>query len=81
MGTFSDSIIYGRLDVNGVLSVVDRLEVTSSAQFGGNVTAPNFLGTATRVSNSAIITLNGGTTEGTNKITFNGEHAKTLNIT
>ncbi|MGL5691435.1 MAG: tail fiber domain-containing protein, partial [Bacteroidales bacterium] len=46
-----------------------------------NVTAPNFLGTATRVSNSAIITLNGGTTEGTNKITFNGEHAKTLNIT
>ena len=38
-------------------------------------------GTATKVSNSLKIQLNGGTTEGTNQFTYDGSAAKTVNIT
>ena len=38
-------------------------------------------GSATKVNNSIIIKLNGGSTEGTNLFTFNGSAAKTINIT
>lgn len=38
-------------------------------------------GAANSVASSITITLNGGTTEGTNKFTFNGSAAKTINIT
>ena len=38
-------------------------------------------GSATKVNNSLIIKLNGGTTEGTDLFTFNGSAAKTINIT
>lgn len=81
MGKFTDSIVYGVLDVKGVVSVGDRLECSSSGAFSGNVTAPNFIGTSTKVSNNLILKLNGGSTEGTNQITFNGESPKTINIT
>lgn len=37
--------------------------------------------TAKSVSNSLTVQLNGGSTEGTNKFTFNGSAAKTVNIT
>ena len=37
--------------------------------------------TASKVSNSMKVQLNGGTTEGTNQFTFNGSAAKTINIT
>lgn len=36
---------------------------------------------ATKVNNNLTVQLNGGSTEGTNKFTFNGSAAKTLNIT
>lgn len=38
-------------------------------------------GAANSVKSSLIIKLNGGTTEGTNMVTFNGETAKTINVT
>ena len=38
-------------------------------------------GTATKVSNSLKIQLNGGTTEGTNQFTYDGSAAKTVNVT
>lgn len=38
-------------------------------------------GTATRVSKDLVITLNGGTTEGTNKFTYNGSTAKAIALT
>lgn len=41
----------------------------------------NTSGTADKVANNLIIQLNNGTTEGTNKFTYNGSGAKTVNIT
>jgi hypothetical protein len=41
----------------------------------------NLSGTATKVSNSLKIQLNGGTTEGTNQFTYDGSAAKTVNVT
>ncbi|MGL5691434.1 MAG: pyocin knob domain-containing protein, partial [Bacteroidales bacterium] len=80
MGKFSDTSIYGSLDVNGVLYVADKLE-GNTGKFSGNITAPNFIGTASKVSNSFKIQLNSGTSEGTNQFTFNGENTKSINIT
>lgn len=37
-------------------------------------------GTADQVANSSILTINGGTTEGTNKYTFNGSASKSVNV-
>lgn len=55
------------------------LIVTGSSRFlndiNGNTTS------ADQVNNDLTIQLNGGTTEGTNKFTFNGSTAKSLNIT
>ena len=44
-------------------------------------TLPANGGTASSVSQSLTIQLNGGTTEGTNKFTYNGSAAKSVNIT
>ena len=41
----------------------------------------NTAGTADKVANNLTIQLNNGTTEGTNKFTYNGSGAKTVNIT
>ncbi len=46
----------------------------ASSAPGGNATIAN------KVVNNLVITLNGGTTEGTNKFTYNGSVAKTINI-
>lgn len=41
----------------------------------------NTAGTADKVANNLIVRLNSGTTEGTNQFTYNGNGAKTVNIT
>ena len=41
----------------------------------------NSAGTADKVANNLIVRLNSGTTEGTNQFTYNGNGAKTVNIT
>lgn len=49
------------------------LIVTGAARFSGNIYGS--------LSNSLVIKLNGGTTEGTNQFTYNGGTSKTVNIT
>ena len=61
-------MIAGNLIVNGVARFTNGL-------YG------DIIGQATSVSNNLTIQLNGGTTEGTNKFTYNGSAAKTVNIT
>lgn len=46
-----------------------------------NTITANIDGTADKVANNLIIQLNNGTTEGTNKFTYNGSTEKTINIT
>ena len=54
----------------------------SSNTIAANISGKaNTSGTADKVANNLIIQLNNGTTEGTNKFTYNGSGAKTVNIT
>lgn len=52
-----------------------------SGSLSGNATTATTATTANKVTNSLIVKLNGGSTEGTNLFTFNGSAAKTINIT
>lgn len=57
-----------------------NLIVTGAARFLNTING-NISGQAGSVANSLTIQLNGGTTEGTNKFTYNGSASKTVNIT
>lgn len=73
--------------IDGSLSVTDltagNLVVTDVGRFTnglyGDLTGN--ASTADKVNHDLVIQLNGGTTEGTNKFTFNGSAAKTVNVT
>ena len=56
-----------------------NLIVTGSARFLNTINGN--IATADKVNKDLVIQLNSGTTEGTNKFTFNGSTAKTVNIT
>ena len=49
--------------------------------YAGSSSAGGAATSAVKVNNSLVVKLNGGTTENTNKFTFNGSSAKTINIT
>lgn len=55
--------------------------LASSTKYAGSSTVGGAATSANKVNKSLTIQLNGGATEGTNKFTFNGSAAKTLNIT
>lgn len=57
-----------------------NLIVTGAARFLNTING-NISGQSGSVANSLVIQLNGGTTEGTNKFTYNGSASKTVNIT
>ena len=57
-----------------------NLIVTGAARFLNTING-SISGQAGSVANSLTIQLNSGTTEGTNKFTYNGSSAKTVNIT
>ena len=69
--------------VDGVTSNVQtqlngKANLSHTHNYAGSSSAG---GAANSVKSSLIIKLNGGTTEGTNMVTFNGETAKTINVT
>lgn len=73
--------------IDGSLSVTDltagNLVVTGVGRFTNGIygdLAGN-ASTADKVNHDLVIQLNGGSTEGTNKFTFNGSAAKTVNVT
>ena len=53
----------------------------ASASYDGSSAVTVNIPTTSKTTKSLIVTLNGGTTEGTNKFTFNGSAEKTINIT
>ena len=52
-----------------------------AAQFSGNAATATTATTADKVGNNLVILFNSGSTEGTNKFTYNGSAAKNVNIT
>jgi len=77
---------YRKLD-NNSFNTLDTTELsTGNLVVTGGATFTNGLvgdltGTASSVENNLVIQLNGGTTEGTNKFTYNGSADKNINIT
>ena len=75
--------ISGNKTFSGSTSIDDltagNLVVTGAASFAQTINGN--IATADKVNNNLTIQLNGGSTEGTNKFTFNGSAAKSLNIT
>lgn len=53
----------------------------ATASYDGSAAVTVNIPTTSKTTKSLIVTLNGGTTEGTNKFTFNGSAEKTINIT
>ena len=53
----------------------------ATASYDGSAAVTVTIPTTSKTTKSLIVTLNGGTTEGTNKFTFNGSAEKTINIT
>ena len=79
--TVNGGIIDGSLQVTDLTA--GNLVVTGVGRFTnglyGDLTGN--ASTADKVNHDLVIQLNGGTTEGTNKFTFNGSAAKTVNVT
>jgi len=76
--TFDGSVTTPIIDVTDLTA--GNVIVTGSGRFTNGIYG-DLTGTATQVSNDLVITLDGGTTEGTDKFTYNGSAAKTVNIT
>ena len=53
----------------------------ATASYDGSAAVTVTIPTTSKTTKSLIVTLNGGTTEGTNKFTFDGSAEKTINIT
>ena len=53
----------------------------ATASYDGSTAVTVTIPTTSKTTKSLIVTLNGGTTEGTNKFTFDGSAEKTINIT
>lgn len=53
----------------------------STSTYDGSAAVTVNIPTSSATPSSLVVTLNGGTTEGTDKFTFNGSTAKTINIT
>lgn len=78
VGSFGNDLYfsYGTdTNFNANTNSATNVYIDSSGVLHGTAT------TAKSVSNSLTVQLNGGSTEGTNKFTFNGSGAKTVNIT
>lgn len=75
--------VLNRNDITAISASTTALTLTRAS---GNITTSiptwnqNTTGSAGSVANSLTLTITGGTTEGTNKYTFNGSVAKTLNF-
>lgn len=75
-----DDLTVEDITVTGTATFSDGLSGDIVGNVTGNVTG-NVSGSAGSVVNSLTIQLNGGTTEGTNRFTYNGSAAKSINIT
>ena len=70
--------VTGKPDTLAGYGIKDAAKADHTHNYAGSTSAG---GAANSVAQSITITLNGGTTEGTNKFTFNGSAAKAINIT
>jgi hypothetical protein len=85
---FTDGVTVGQT-FDAIEATVDDLIVTGAARFInglygnliGNADTATTATTADKVGSNLVILLNSGTTEGTNKFTYNGSATKNVNIT
>lgn len=70
-----NTLLAAKSDTHNHPYLPDTTKYAASDSAGGSATS------AVKVNNSLTVTLNSGSTEGTDKFTFNGSAAKTVNVT
>jgi hypothetical protein len=78
--TYNNSYIISKIDPNASSSYGQAHKFSGLSQYAITANSATSATTANKVGNSLTLTIKSGTTEGTDKYTFNGSAGKTLNF-